>query len=186
MIFRPTRISCPEKARLLGFATEGPVSRANGRNNPPGEPCGRSLLQRPDATSTRLAPVGAIDLSAEPTEAGVPGAALAARPATATSVQVNDPALDNIQFFPNALPQPQRPYEFSTQSETSAAAFGDDVVVGFNNSADQPVTLTPQNTVAFVHASSLPWVSLTTVGKPGRRARCLLFQAARSRSAIPP
>jgi hypothetical protein len=69
----------------------------------------------------------------------------------ALGVQVNDPALDNIQFFPNALPQPQRPYEFSIQSETSAAAFGNDVVVGFNNSADQPVVLTPRNTVAFVH-----------------------------------
>jgi hypothetical protein len=67
------------------------------------------------------------------------------------SVQVNDPNLDNIQFFPNALPQPQRPYEFSIQSETSMATFGNDVVVGFNNSADQPVTLTAQNTVAFTH-----------------------------------
>ncbi|HKF18402.1 MAG TPA: sialidase family protein [Candidatus Dormibacteraeota bacterium] len=66
-------------------------------------------------------------------------------------VQVNDPALDNIQFFPNALPQPQRPYEFSIQSETSMAAFGRNVVIGFNNSADQPVFLTPQNTVAFRH-----------------------------------
>jgi len=65
--------------------------------------------------------------------------------------QVNDPALDNIQFFPNALPQPQRPYEFSIQSETSSASFGRNVVVGFNNSADQPVVLTPQNTVAFQH-----------------------------------
>jgi hypothetical protein len=66
-------------------------------------------------------------------------------------LQVNDLALDNIQFFPNALPQPQRPYEFSIQSETSAASFGNNVVVGFNNSADQPVVLTPQNTVAFQH-----------------------------------
>jgi len=66
-------------------------------------------------------------------------------------VQVNDPALDNIQSFPNALPQPQRPYEFSIQSETSIATFGNDVVVGFNNSADQPVTLTAANTVAFTH-----------------------------------
>src|SRR5262245_29574750 len=60
-------------------------------------------------------------------------------------VQVNDPALDNIQFFPNALPQPQRPFELSIQSETSAASFGRTVVVGFNNSADQPLVLTPQN-----------------------------------------
>ena len=68
-----------------------------------------------------------------------------------SGVQVNDPALDNIQFFPNALPQPQRPYELSIQSETSIASFGPNVVVGFNNSADQPVVLTAQNRVAFVH-----------------------------------
>lgn len=66
-------------------------------------------------------------------------------------VQVNDPALDNIQFLPNALPQPQRPYELSIQSETSMAAFGRNVVIGFNKSADQPLVLTSQNTVAFRH-----------------------------------
>jgi hypothetical protein len=66
-------------------------------------------------------------------------------------VQVNDAHLDNIQFFPNALPQPQRPYELSIQSETSLATFGDTAVAGFNNSADQPAVLTAQNTVAFVH-----------------------------------
>jgi hypothetical protein len=31
------------------------------------------------------------------------------------------------------------------------ARFGSDVVVGFNNSADQPLRLTVTNTVAFVH-----------------------------------
>ena len=66
-------------------------------------------------------------------------------------VQVNDPALDHINFFPNALPQPQRPYEFAVQSETTIASFGRNVVVGFNNSADQPVFLTPQNRVSFTH-----------------------------------
>jgi len=75
----------------------------------------------------------------------------AGRHGNSRSAQVNDPALDNIQFFPNALPQPQRPYEFSIQSETSMASFGRNVVVGFNNSADQPVVLTAQNTVAFQH-----------------------------------
>ena len=70
---------------------------------------------------------------------------------TLIGAQINDPALDNIQFFPNALPQPQRPFELSIQSETSMARFGSDLVVGFNNSADQPVTLTASNTLAFVH-----------------------------------
>jgi hypothetical protein len=68
-----------------------------------------------------------------------------------SSVQVNDPNLDHIVFFPNALPQPQRPFEFSVQSETSIASHGDNVVVGFNNSADQPVVLTAANRIAFVH-----------------------------------
>src|SRR5207244_2700177 len=36
-------------------------------------------------------------------------------------------------------------------SETSMATFGADAVVGFNNSADQPLVLTAQNRVAFVH-----------------------------------
>ncbi len=50
------------------------------------------------------------------------------------NVQVNDPALDHIQTFPGT-----RPFEFSIQSETSVAAFGNDIVVGYNSSADSPV-----------------------------------------------
>ncbi len=91
-----------------------------------------------------------IDDDTTPTIGDAASGTLAA-PKARTGVQVNDPALDNIQFFPNALPQPQRPYELSIQSETSVAAFGSDLVAGFNNSADQPVTLTAQNTVAFQH-----------------------------------
>ena len=92
------------------------------------------------------------DDNSTPTIGDAPGTpVLVDSPGHRAGVQVNNPALDNIQFFPNALPQPQRPYELSIQSETSAASFEDNVVVGFNNSADQPVVLTPQNTVAFVH-----------------------------------
>src|SRR5690349_5926710 len=40
------------------------------------------------------------------------------------SVQVNDPALDNIQTFPGT-----RPFELSIQSEVSSASFGENVVV---------------------------------------------------------
>jgi hypothetical protein len=99
-------------------------------------------------------PNAAPDLIAEgSTPVAFDGAAggIGGRHGAGRGVQVNDPALDNIQFFPNANPQPQRPYEFSIQSETSAASFGRNVVVGFNNSADQPVALTAQNTVAFQH-----------------------------------
>jgi hypothetical protein len=50
------------------------------------------------------------------------------------NVQVNDPALDNIQTFPGT-----RPFEESTQSETSVASVGRDVVVGYNSSAGEPI-----------------------------------------------
>src|SRR5437660_6247408 len=83
-------------------------------------------------------PLPVIDSTDIPTIGDNGAAALPSRQRPTTTVQLNDSALDNVQFFPNALPQPQRPYELSTQSETSAAAFGNDVVVGFNNSADQP------------------------------------------------
>src|SRR5207248_3580861 len=46
------------------------------------------------------------------------------------NVQVNDPNQDYIQVFPGF-----RPFVHSTQSETSAAAFGRNVVVTYNNSA---------------------------------------------------
>jgi len=97
------------------------------------------------------APNDLIDSNDVPTigDAAVGGGASAI--GHSTNVQVNDPNLDNIQFFPNATPQPQRPFEFSIQSETSMATFGNDVVVGFNNSADQPVVLTANNTLAFTH-----------------------------------
>lgn len=46
------------------------------------------------------------------------------------NLQVNDPAQDYIQTFPHF-----RPFVHSTQSETSAAAFGQNIVVTYNNSA---------------------------------------------------
>jgi hypothetical protein len=50
------------------------------------------------------------------------------------NVQVNDPALDHVQSFPGT-----RPFEFSIQSETSIAAFRNNIVIGYNSSADQPL-----------------------------------------------
>lgn len=46
------------------------------------------------------------------------------------NVQVNDPALDNIQIFSGF-----RPFVHATQSEVSTAAFGRNIVVTYNNSA---------------------------------------------------
>ena len=50
------------------------------------------------------------------------------------NVQINDPSLDNIQSFPGT-----RPFEESTQSETSIVRIGQHVVVGYNTSAGQPI-----------------------------------------------
>ena len=50
------------------------------------------------------------------------------------NVQVNDPATDTIQSFTGT-----RPFEESTQSETSIAVAGNDIVVGYNSSAGEPI-----------------------------------------------
>jgi hypothetical protein len=56
----------------------------------------------------------------------------------ARNVQANDPALDHIVRF-NVTP-PTRPFEFATQSETSAVRNGRHITVGYNSSADTTVT----------------------------------------------
>ncbi len=50
------------------------------------------------------------------------------------NVQVNDPGLDNIQVFTGF-----RPFIEFTQSETSVAAFGRNIVAAYNTSANQPL-----------------------------------------------
>src|SRR5262249_9492181 len=57
-------------------------------------------------------------------------------------VQINDPALDNIQTFAGF-----RPFVNFTQSETSAAAFEQNVVVGYNSSANQTFAFNPPSLV---------------------------------------
>lgn len=56
------------------------------------------------------------------------------------NVQINDPSLDNIQAFTSLG---TRPFEFSTQSETSVARDGRNVVVGYNSSAGGVVQFFP-------------------------------------------
>ena len=64
------------------------------------------------------------------------------------NVQVNDPALDHITSFdPRVVPT--RPFEFSTQSETSAVKDGQHVVVGYNSSAGAKVQFFPGFGLAF-------------------------------------
>jgi hypothetical protein len=52
-------------------------------------------------------------------------------PSGSSDIQVNNPALDYIQDFG----PPRFPWEFSTQSETSIAYNGNDIVIGYNSSA---------------------------------------------------
>jgi hypothetical protein len=64
------------------------------------------------------------------------------------NVQVNDPSLDNIQAF--TVTPPTRPYFKFTQSETSIAAFGRNIVAAYNSSANQPIVQSG-NSVTFTH-----------------------------------
>jgi hypothetical protein len=52
------------------------------------------------------------------------------------NVQTNDPGLDNIQTLPNT-----RPFVSYTQSETSIAASGSNIVATYNSSANQPLAV---------------------------------------------
>lgn len=61
------------------------------------------------------------------------------------NTQVNDPGLDNIQIFPGF-----RPFISYTQSETSLASFGRDIVATYNTSANQPLVPVTGG-LAFVH-----------------------------------
>lgn len=61
------------------------------------------------------------------------------------NVQVNDPGLDNIQVVAGT-----RPFVNFTQSETSVAAFGNNIVATYNTSANQPFTVVGGNLV-FTH-----------------------------------
>ncbi len=54
------------------------------------------------------------------------------------NVQVNDPGLDNIQIFPGF-----RPFIEFTQSETSLAASGRNILATYNTSANQPLAPNP-------------------------------------------
>ena len=66
----------------------------------------------------------------------------------AFNVQVNDPTLDHIVTF-NPKVVVTRPFEFSTQSETSAVRDGRHVVVGYNSSAGSEVQFFPGFGLAF-------------------------------------
>ena len=64
------------------------------------------------------------------------------------NTQINDPGLDHITTFDPAVVR-TRPFEFSTQSETSAVSDGRHIVVGYNSSAGGEVQFFPGFGLAF-------------------------------------
>jgi hypothetical protein len=62
------------------------------------------------------------------------------------NTQVNDPALDNIQIFSGF-----RPFVEFTQSETSIAAFGRNIVATYNTSANQPLVQLSPTLLQYQH-----------------------------------
>jgi hypothetical protein len=58
------------------------------------------------------------------------------------NVQVNDPALDHVQTIPISQIL-TRPFEYATQSETSVVSLGQDIVVGYNSSANSVAQFFP-------------------------------------------
>src|SRR5262245_18954990 len=81
----------------------------------------------------------------------------------ATDKQVNNPALDHTLTFPGT-----RPFEFSTESETSVVANGTRIVVGYNSSAGSIVQRFPNGlfitqllftAYSVSHDGGLTWTS---------------------------
>ena len=58
------------------------------------------------------------------------------------NVQINDPALDHVVTFDPSVVR-TRPFEFSTQSETSMVSRGNHITVGYNSSASAVVEFFP-------------------------------------------
>jgi hypothetical protein len=62
------------------------------------------------------------------------------------NTQVDDPGLDNVQIFPLF-----RPFVSFTQSETSLAARGRNIVASYNTSAFQPLEQTSATSLRYIH-----------------------------------
>jgi hypothetical protein len=86
---------------------------------------------------------GVIPIETEPSPPFVDGRHLR-RPVRNPNVQVNDPALDNVQIFPGF-----RPFVHYTESETSMAAFGQNVVVTYNSTAGVHLVSDPSSAFLF-------------------------------------
>jgi hypothetical protein len=76
------------------------------------------------------------------------------------NVQTNDSSLDNIQIFTNF-----RPFVEFTQSETSVAGYGRNIVATYNSSANQPLVQISPTSLAFSHRFLSAYSNSTDGGK---------------------
>jgi hypothetical protein len=97
---------------------------------------GRNLDLRSAGRYLRDQALGRVRLERETIPTFSPLVQAGKNPLRGPNTQVNDPALDNIQIFSGF-----RPFLHYTQSETTVAAHGQDIVVSYNNSAG--ITLAP-------------------------------------------
>src|SRR5436309_2738646 len=101
----------------------------------------RSLgRQVADALAESGTLVGFGEVSPDPSEAVVPQVQL-----RGVNAQSNDGSLDNLQVFPGF-----RSFLEVTQSETSLAASGRRMVMGYNSSANQPLQQLPSGGLVFL------------------------------------
>ena len=84
--------------------------------------------------------VGHVVLGPDAIATSSPSVTTGTTPLPSPNTQVNDPNLDNIQIFPA-----NRPFLHYTQSETTVAAAGQNIVVSYNNSAGATLVRTPKN-----------------------------------------
>lgn len=129
-------------ALLLGMATL--VTNPGGAKPLPGgfltavSKFGQDLELRSEGAIMRDEMAGQVMLGAETAPTSSPSLAHGNNPLRGANTQVNDPALDNTQIFPGF-----RPFLHFTQSETTVAAHGHNIVVTYNNSAGASVGPNP-------------------------------------------
>jgi hypothetical protein len=114
-----------------GASTRGPLVTAVSK-------FGDDLELRSEGIIMRDEVAGQVMLGPEPAPTFSPSLSHGQNLLRGANTQVNDPALDNIQIFPGF-----RPFLHFTQSETTVAAHGQNIVVSYNNSAGASVGPNP-------------------------------------------
>ncbi len=134
---------------------------------------GQDLELRSEGGILRDEMVGQVMLGPETAPTPTPSLGTGKQPLRGPNTQVNDPALDNIQIFAGF-----RPFLHFTQSETTVAAFGQNLVVSYNNSAGATVGPNPNGPglvftrlqfsgYSFSSDGGLTWTSAFVPAAPG-------------------